>query len=403
MSSNFLVRYTALFWSFVVFMPVGMNYLAFFALAVCMSIQGDRMARWQRVRRHLLFWPLAIYLGWTAVVLALQSALYAETASNLWHGLRIVLTLTLALALTVEEASWALRSFAVAVVFSLLVIFAHKALGLPEFPVWRNLLHYAGNKSISNALLFCVVAGSMLVIALSTTGRVRLASMGVALALLAVLVFVLPNRTALLAVLGALLAAAAHQWRQHKLKLLGFVVAVLLAGVALLATVPAVQAPLAQGVGEIRRAAAGEASMGSWNIRSQMIRYTTEMIAERPWMGWGIGGWNDQWRKRVPPLLADLNMPHNDLLWMGAQAGVPGALCWLAIMLAACYVGWRRQDLTGRLAFVAALTLTFSALVNSATRDAVIGLSLLWIVGLYLRLASDAGFTFSLPERKQSR
>ena len=94
----------------------------------------------------------------------------------------------------------------------------------------------------------------------------------------------------------------------------------------------------------------------------------------------------------MPPSIADLNMPHDDLLWMGAQAGVPGALSWLAIMLAACLAGWRRQDMAGRMAFVAALTLLFSALVNSATRDATIGLSLLWVVGLYLRLSAEPGF-----------
>jgi len=81
---------------------------------------------------------------------------------------------------------------------------------------------------------------------------------------------------------------------------------------------------------------------------------------------------------------------------MGAQAGVPGALSWLVLMLAACRAGWRRQDVVGRLAFVAAVMLLLSALVNSATRDAVIGLSLLWVVGVYLRLAADPQFDLRL-------
>jgi len=61
-------------------------------------------------------------------------------------------------------------------------------------------------------------------------------------------------------------------------------------------------------------------------------------------------------------------------------------------MLGVCRVGWRRRDLVGRLAFVAAAALLFGALVNSTTRDAAIGLSRLWVVGLYLRLSSEAGF-----------
>ena len=67
----------------------------------------------------------------------------------------------------------------------------------------------------------------------------------------------------------------------------------------------------------------------------------------------------------------------------------------LSLLVAACFVGWRRPDNLGRMAFLAALALLFAALVNSAIRDANIGLALLWIVGIYLRLASDTGFSLS--------
>ena len=399
MSPNTLVRYVALFWGLVVFMPVGVNYLAFFALIAAMAVQGGRIERLRRVRSHLLFWPLAVYVVWTAVVLALQPAWYAETPSNLWHGARIVLTLALALALTHDEAVWAMRGFVLAAACSVLVIAAHYTVGLPQLPVWRSLVAYAGNKSISNALLLSLLAGSALVVALAGAGRTRWVAMVVVLMLLCVIVFALPNRTSLLVVLCAVPAAAIHQWRDQKRKLSALVAAAMVAAAVFVASVPPVRKGLTQGVEEVQQAAAGSVSLASWNLRAQMARHTIRMVWERPWMGWGIGAWNDQWRKRAPPLIADLNMPHNDLLWMGAQAGVPGALSWLAIMLAACRAGWRRQDLTGRLAFVAALTLLFSALVNSATRDGVIGLSLLWIVGLYLRLAADRGLDFLMIER----
>jgi len=76
---------------------------------------------------------------------------------------------------------------------------------------------------------------------------------------------------------------------------------------------------------------------------------------------------------------------------MGSQGGVPGLLSLLAIMLAGVWVAWRRDDLTGRIAFVAMLTMLVAASLNSAMRDAQIGLSLLWIVFLCLRLAQEAG------------
>ena len=374
------VRSIALLWGLVVFMPVGPNYLCYFALLLALLLSPGRTLRLRRVRAHLLFWPMALFLLWTLVVLALQPDWYPETPTNLWHGGRIALTLAMAIALGEEEARWAMRGFVAAAAFSVLVVAVNAAVGLPQWSVWNNLIHYGGNKTVSNTILRALLAGSALVLALARGGLVRIAAIGVTLAVLAVLVFALPNRTALLAVLGAGLVAGVHQLRRARLSLLAFVAAAMLASAAFVTMVPAVQSRLALGFSEIREANSGEVNRDSWNIRVQLVRHTAAMIAERPWMS------------RVPPSIADLNMPHDDLLWMGAQAGVPGALSWLAIMLAACLAGWRRQDMAGRMAFVAALTLLFSALVNSATRDATIGLSLLWVVGLYLRLSAEPGF-----------
>ena len=383
------VRCAALFWSLVAFMPVGMGYLAFFLLITGMLVQKGRAERIALLRQHILFWPLAAYVAWILVVLVFQPMFYAETPSNLWHSARIAITLALVLALTTDEAVSALKGFMLAALCSVLVIAAHQTVGLPEWALWANLIHYSGNKSISNAVLLALVAASALVVAMAHRGRVRLVASMAALALFCVVVFFLPNRTSMIVVLGAPLAASIHQWRHHKSRLFAYVLAAMLTSMVVLTSVPAIQRPLAEGIAQARQAMQGKVLTASWNIRVQLARHTSRMIADRPWMGWGIGSWNTQWKMRAPPLIADVNMPHNDLLWMGAQAGVPGALTWLAIMLGACWVGWRRQDVSGRLAFVAALTLLFSALVNSATRDASIGLSLLWIVGLYLRTATE--------------
>lgn len=382
-------RYAALFWSLVVFMPVGMNYLAFFALAALMLLDDQRLVRWQRVRRHPLFWPMAVFAGWTLVVLGLQARYYPQTPSNLWHGARITITLALALALERDEALWAMRGFLLAVLWAGATIALHQLVGLPDVPPWHNLIVHQGNKSISNAILIALVGGSAVVVALDVRGGRRLVCLAVALAALAVVVFALPNRTSMLVLLLAGLGAGLHKLRGRGPVPWVFAAGAIVVGALVVVSVPALRQPLAQGVAEIRQAIAGKVVAASWNERVQLARYTLDMVVEHPWLGWGIGSWNDQWHQRAPALIADLNMPHDDLLWMGAQAGVIGALSWLAMMLGACRVGWRRRDLLGRLAFVACAAMLFAALVNSATRDAAIGLSLLWVVGVYLRLASD--------------
>ena len=73
------------------------------------------------------------------------------------------------------------------------------------------------------------------------------------------------------------------------------------------------------------------------------------------------------------------------------ETGVPGALMLLATMLAGVWAAWRRPDLTGRVAFGAMLILLMATSVNSALRDAQIGLSLLWVALLFLRLAGESG------------
>lgn len=386
MLKTHLVRYAALFWGLVVFMPVGVNYLAFFALLACMLAQVGLRERISRLRSHLMWWPAVFYVTWTLLVLAIQPT-YPETLSNLWHGLRIVTTLALALALARDEAVWALRGFLVAAVISLAIIGLHH-LGLPDTALWASMTHHTGNKSIAIAVQFSLIAASVLVIAMERGGAIRYASLPLS-ALLLSIAAAMPSRTSVLVVLVTLAAACIHQWRARKLVLAAALAASVLVSGAVVLGVPSVQQRFAQGISEIQAASTGDVSEASWGVRVNMYRYTAQMVAERPLMGWGIGGWTQQWKQRVPALLAGFNMPHNDFLWMGSQAGIPGALALLALVLAGLATAWRRADLTGRLGFVAALTLLLTANVNSAMRDAALGLSLLWVVGLYLRLVSE--------------
>ena len=108
------VAWAAGLWGAFVFLPVGMNYLALIALTLAMACDRGRATRLQRVRRHALFLPLAVFVAWTLTTLLLQPRFHAETPSNLGHGLRIVLTWALALALSRTEALWTLRGFLLA-------------------------------------------------------------------------------------------------------------------------------------------------------------------------------------------------------------------------------------------------------------------------------------------------
>jgi len=223
------------------------------------------------------------------------------------------------------------------------------------------------------------------------SGRQRLCAAVLSLGALGVLAWVLHSRTAWLILLACGVAGLLHQLRARRQEQ---VLAVALAAALTLGTgllVPGVKDRVALGLHEIASAYEGHAvdPGSSWGIRFRMYSETAAMVREQPLWGWGIGGWSAQWKQRVEPALADSNMPHNDFLWMGAQAGLPGAALLLWLVAAGLPAAWRRHDLSGRLGVVALLTMLVAVATNSALRDAAIGLSLWFIVLVYQRLSTE--------------
>lgn len=393
-----------MFWGLTVFMPVGVTYVSFLLLIVALLAAGGWRERALRVRHNPMWWPVLAYVAWTLAVLALGPH-YPETGSNLFHGLRIAATILMALALTRDEAIWALRGFWLIGLVNIVMIGLYYSVGFPMLEPWRGVLILIGNKSISNALLFTIMAATAAVYGLKLLAEHRrwraAAAFALVPAVVAIITFSLPSRTSLLALLLVIPAACVHQWRRQ-LKVLALVLMVCGAvAVGALWNSPVVQQKFAVGIQEIEAAQAGEISEASWVVRYYMYRDTARMMIDRPFAGWGIGGWTEQWHLRGPKLLDYKNMPHNDFLWMGAQSGFPGALSLLVIMLVAVWIAWRRDDFAGRQAFVATLVMLIATSVNSALRDAQIGLALLWVATVYLRLAQEPGDSWRglLPSR----
>ena len=394
MVAAYAAKTAAALWGFVVFMPVGVNYGAFALLLLALIVAGGWRERAQRVRHHPLWWPVVAYVVWTLLVLAF-GAHYPQTPSNIVHGLRIAATVLMALALSREEAVWALRGFLAMSIAGLAMIALYYSVGFPMIEAFRGLLVLVGNKSISNALLLTIFGATAAVLGLALLTGHRpwraLIAFGFTAAVVAVITLTLLSRTSLLALLLAIGLACVHQWRrQLRVLVVAMALGAAVVGVAVWQS-PTVQQKFELGVQELEAARAGAVSEGSWVVRYYMYRDTARMIIDKPLTGWGIGGWTEQWHLRGPKLLADYNMPHNDFLWMGAQTGLPGALSLLAIILVGLYQAWHRPDLTGRFALMAMFVLLVATSANSALRDAQIGLSLLWVAMIYLRLVQEPG------------
>lgn len=402
-----LARHAAAFWGFVVYMPVGVNYAAFLFLMIAMAVGGNWRERAQRVRSNPLFWPIVAYLAWTLIVLAIRPHYGKETGTEFFHAVRIAVTVLLALALSREECIWALRAFLLVSVISLGLILLHHLGLLPDAQIWRAVVSIQGNKSINDALLFATIGAAAAVLGMAHLGDARRwhwagPAFAVTALMVAVVSLALPSRTSLLAMLACIFAACFHQYRSHRLGLAAsLAVAVLIAGVGVWQLPQSIKARFAAGIHEVEQASAGLESEDSWVTRYYMYKLTGEMMLDAPVAGLGIGAWTPEWKKRAPPVIQYKNMPHNDYLWIGSQAGIPGFVALLAIVLAGIWASWKRPDMTGRIGFVAMLTLLMGSSFNSGMRDAQIGLSLLLIALLCLRLVQERGSPWQavLPPR----
>jgi O-antigen ligase len=386
------VSRAAFFWGLVVFLPVGMNYLALFTLLGSVLFLNDSKKRWHRLRESMLWPSLIFFLGWTLLVLLLQPSWHAQTASNLWHGVRIGLTLALAASLSTSEARAALLGFMLASTSVVVLILASSLGFLQSHPYWQHLLEPGTNKTIGASILLSMLVAVLMARGLTSTGRFRWLMLMAATLVMTIIFESLSKRTAMIACILALSIVTMHLWRGQKWRWLLAMLAMGLVGIGLLLSHPGVQAQFMQGFREIRDGFSDVVKVESWNVRIQMAKHTFDMMAERPWLGWGIGAWNDQWQSRVAEEISSFNMPHNDFLWMGAQAGVPGAVAWLVLMLSGLGVSWKTLGWKGAAATACVLIACFSALVNNGTRDATIGLPMLWVMGFLISLArSDRG------------
>lgn len=330
-------------------------------------------------------WASAVilFVAVTLLTLATQEQYFKETPSNLWHGFRILLTLLVALSLSSHEAKRSLTAALASLAVMSLLVAAHAMGWLQQAPKALLKLIPSGNEWIAMSILLAMLAIAS--VRLLKTNSFRFSWLFViAISALAMNLFVMNQRTGFLALMVGFICMTLSWWRSRLLLLVpAFAVIFVLLATSIL-TIDTVNAKFKRGFTELEQAQTGVVRPESMNIRYHMYTKTTDMIVERPWQGWGIGSWNEQWKKRIDPSFHSLNMPHNDFLWMGAQAGLPGALAWLALMVSLCWIGWQRNNAPGQIAFSIAAVSLVSSLVNSGTRDASIGLPMLFVVGACL-------------------
>jgi O-antigen ligase len=194
----------------------------------------------------------------------------------------------------------------------------------------------------SMALTVAVVLGAVLAGQPGRSAGARRALAAAALLCLADLVFVTTGRSGQVALLVAALAAALLLLRGRGLRLALLAVPAL--ALALLVASPVLQ----QRFGKVAQEAPSLDCAGSENstgLRLLLWRTTTDLIAARPWFGYGVGGFTPAYAQRLPAHLRGqpatgwcarpVHDPHNQFLRVTVEAGLPGLLALLGLLAGA--------------------------------------------------------------------
>jgi len=372
---------------FLTFMPVGLAYLGLLGLLLALLLnKTHRQLRWQQLRPWL--WLAGLPLLWALLVLATQGW-HEDSATRLFHLVRVALLLCLGLALLPRERWLALYGFMAGAVFAAAVMLLNQVWPLPDWAIWRAMLTVTGNSSSQKFIMLAVAAAAALWLALQAglQWRARLPWLLAAALFASVVAALSVSRNSHLVLLFLPCVVLALRYRGWRVRAVGLLL--LLAGAAAVWQLsPTLQPRFEAAAQEMQHFAATGELGGSASVRWRMYQRAWQGMSEQPLLGTGLGSWLPLWRAEMAdenPAMAEINNPHNDLLLTGMEKGVPALLLLLALLLA---LGWHsarhsRGDALAGVAHLLVWTVFITALVNAPLRDANLGLSMLWLLAAF--------------------
>jgi len=387
-------------WGFCAYFPIGVMYLNLLLMLTALAIWPGAKQALLRLRQQAVMLPLALFVAWTLVA-TFSGDWFPDTGTRLFHTFRVALVLCLGMMLTPARARVAFLGFLAGSVTAAMIVAAHHVWGMPDWELWASLLVTRNNFSSGNMITMATAAGACLVVGIGRgvgrSTRWLLLALFVGLALTVALHAVSRNSQLLLA--GLMLVALLYRFRSVKAAVGG------LAAVALLAVVtwqfsPTTSKRFVEMASDLHAVATAHNYSTSVGVRWRMYQEAVQGIGEHPVLGTGLGSWLPRWRgvwqkigDSQPPELhaqfGEINNPHNDFLLTGMEIGIPGMLLMMWMLGALFWSGWRSRSTLGGVTVIFAASIVGTALVNAPLRDAALGMTLLWLLGVSLALRGD--------------
>lgn len=308
------------------------------ALYLLMLGSADLRARLLRAARQPLAAMALAFWGVAALGLAYSIAPWQEGLGS-WFAWRRLLLVPIGVALF-DDAQWKQHLAGTLVLVATLCALASyfgAALGLKYY---RYEIGIVVRNHATQGMVFAVAAFAAVLLLMHAPQppRARRWLLGAAATLLSInLLFVTPGRSgyAVFAVLAvALLISWLGRGESHPVRRIALAVSGVLVVAAVLASSPLVRQRMAQGWAEMQTPE--NTPMG---IRVVYWRNTLDLVAERPFLGYGTGAFEVAYTRKVAGRSGldgqPVHDPHNQFLKIVAEHGLAGLLVFLGF-LAAC-------------------------------------------------------------------
>ena len=368
-------------------------YLNLFLMLLVLVFSPGLMQHFRKLRGSTAFLPIVLMLAWTLLAVA-AGEWYPDTATRLFHTFRVALVLSLGLMLTAMEARVALAGFLVGAIFAALIVSAHHVWGMPDWAIWNGLLSSRNNFSSGNMITMATASGILFFLGIcdQTSRSDRWLALAAALALTVIVALHAISRNSQLLLVVLLMTAVLFRFRSPG-AVLGGLATVLLVAAMMWQFSPTTQRRVIETVSDLRAIQAASNYRTSVGVRWRMYEEAVQGMIDHPVFGTGVGSWLPRWRadarvldEHMPPgetkLVSEINNPHNDFLLTGMETGVIGMLMLIWLLASFIRTGWQRRSAAGGITVVMGVSVFATALVNAPFRDAALGMTLLWLLGV---------------------
>jgi O-antigen ligase len=354
---------------FTLFFPIGIMYgfLAIFIIASIMS--GGLQEKINFIRNSPIFLPASLLL-----IISLLNSFFISSQANhpFQHLLHYQIYFVLLMLISVGGGEWQKKSidiFLIGAIYGSSLFFLTRIFDFPKWIIFRDYIHYAGNKSVSLGIFLAIAAAISLLYSLHVNDIKKkiLYVLIYIYSSIAVLFFAVTRSGHVALILLSVLAIAMNFKFRRTSLILPMLLSILIAFSWQSSSL--FKERTTRLFNDLKIFSKG-GTPSTEAVRLEFFIHTGEMIAEKPLMGHGVGAWRAQYPERAKGLITEgMSAPHNDYLLYWAELGIPGLMALGWIWFSLIRAGRNLHNLQGQILITLTVATIIGGLTNTILRD----------------------------------